>query len=74
MSEEEFDIWTAASVGDLEFVKEKFTSNPKNVNGVNERFFQSYERFKNYNKIVLFRRLHFVCANHANKDFKIGKT
>jgi len=45
MSEEEFDIWTAASVGDLEFVKEKFTSNPKNVNDVNKRFFQSYEKF-----------------------------
>ena len=46
MSDEEFDIWTAASVGDLEFVKEKFTSNPKNVTDVNKRFFQSYEKFQ----------------------------
>ena len=35
MCENEYDIWTAASVGDIEFIKENITSKTENVNNVN---------------------------------------
>ena len=35
MCENEYDIWTAASVGDIEFIKESITTQTENVNDVN---------------------------------------
>ena len=35
MFTDEFDIWTAASVGDIEFIKQNINNESRNVNDIN---------------------------------------